>query len=63
MEDVLTVKEVAKILRVNPRAVYGLINSGDLPHLNLGSKKVRRTSLDKFIEEQERQTMENEQVD
>ncbi len=45
----LTIKEVAKELKVNANYVYRLINSGLLPYVQLGSKKVRRESLEKFL--------------
>lgn len=45
-----TIKEVSKILLINVNAVYDLINTGKLPYLLLGSKKVRGTDLERFIE-------------
>ena len=45
-----TVPEVAKVLRVSSNAVYELINEGKLPYLLLGSKKVRGSDLERFIE-------------
>lgn len=45
-----TVKQVSKILLVNVNEVYDLINSKKLPYLQLGSKKVRGSDLEKFIE-------------
>lgn len=54
MEDVLyTVKETSKLLKTNPNYVYELIKRGMLPALKLGSFKVRKTSLLKFIEQNE----------
>lgn len=49
MDEVLTVKEVSKILKVNVHKVYELIRVGLLPALKLGSLKVRKTSLEKFL--------------
>ena len=46
----LTIKEVAKELKVNTNYVYRLINAGLLPYVKLGSKKVRRETLEKFLE-------------
>jgi|GEM_PF-694241 len=58
MEDCLyTVKEIAKVLKTNTDAVYKLMNDGELPYLVLGSRKVRRGTLENFLEERERQTM------
>lgn len=45
-----TVKEVSKILMVNPNTVYGFMNNGVLPYLVLGSRKVRGSDLERFIE-------------
>ena len=51
MEDVLyTVKEVSLLIKTNVWYVYNLIRKGYLPALNLGSLKVRRTSLLNFLE-------------
>lgn len=45
-----TVKEVSKILQVSINSVYDLMNRGKLPYLQMGSKKVRGSDLEKFIE-------------
>lgn len=51
MEDVLyTVKEVSLLIKTNVGYVYNLIRKGYLPALNLGSLKIRRTSLLSFLE-------------
>lgn len=61
MEDRLyTVKDTARILKTNTDAVYKLMKEGELPYLVLGSRKIRRYTLEKFLEERERQTMERE---
>lgn len=46
---VYTVKEVAKLLHSSPNYIYDLINKGYLPALKLGSVKVLKTSLEKFL--------------
>lgn len=48
-KQIYTVKEVSKMLQTNVHFVYELMNSGKLPYLNLGSKKVRGVDLEKFI--------------
>lgn len=54
MEDILyTVAETAKLLKTNPNYIYKLINKGLLPALIVGSLKVRRISLLKFLEDYE----------
>ncbi len=49
-QPLYTVKEAAKILKVNPSKVYELINSQQLPYLLLGQKKIRGSDLERFIE-------------
>lgn len=49
MDEVLTVKEVSQILKVNVHKVYELIRVGLLPAMKLGNLKVRKTSLFKFL--------------
>lgn len=45
-----TVKEVSEILKVNVTAVYELIRKKQLCALNLGTKKIRGSDLEHFIE-------------
>ena len=50
-EDVVyTVKEVSLLIKTNVGYVYNLIRKGYLPALNLGSLKVRKSSLLEFLE-------------
>ena len=44
-----TVKAVAELLHTNPTYIYNLIKSGLLPVFKLGSYKIRRESLNKFL--------------
>lgn len=46
---VYTVKEVAKLLHSSPNYIYDLINKGYLPAIKLGSVKILKTSLEKFL--------------
>ncbi|MBE6138868.1 MAG: helix-turn-helix domain-containing protein [Bacilli bacterium] len=50
---IYTVKEIAKILHTSPNYVYKLIDKGYLPAIKLGSIKILKSSLDKFLEENE----------
>lgn len=50
---VFTVKEVSEIIHTNQSYVYKLINTGVLPALKLGSYKIRRDTLIKFLEDYE----------
>lgn len=46
---VYTVQEVAKILHSSPNHIYQLIYRGYLPAIKLGSMKVLKSSLEKFL--------------
>ena len=48
-EPLYTVSEVAKVLKTSREKVYKLINSGELPYVLLGSKKVRGCDLERYI--------------
>lgn len=48
-KPIYTVKEAAKVLKVNPGKVYELINTKKLPYLLLGQKKIRGSDLEQFI--------------
>ena len=45
-----TVSEVAKLLKVNKNFVYKIINNGELEAVRIGSIKVKREALDRYIE-------------
>lgn len=50
MEDMLlTVKEVAKVLKTNPEYVYRLHKSRILTFMKIGSLKCRKSTLEKFL--------------
>lgn len=52
MEEMLyTVKETAKILKTNTDYVYALIKKGKLRCLKLGSYKIRKSTLEIFLEQ------------
>lgn len=61
MDDIkiYTVKETAEILKTNTNYVYDLIKRGMLPALKLGSYKIRKESLHKFLEEFENYDLTN----
>ena len=46
----LTVAEVAKMLKVNRNFVYNLINNGELEAVRIGSIKVKKEALNRYIE-------------
>lgn len=49
--ELLTMKQVASRLKINPNDAYKLINMGLIPYTILGSKKVLDVDLDKFMRE------------
>ncbi len=51
--ELLTVSEVAKILKTNKDYVHKLRNAGLLPFLKLGSYKCRPEALDEFLKRYE----------
>ncbi|MBW3562364.1 MAG: helix-turn-helix domain-containing protein [Actinobacteria bacterium] len=53
MDQLLTVAEVAELLRVSTMTVYRLIRSGELPAVRVGRNyRVRRGDLDSYLQEQ-----------
>ena len=45
-----TVTEVAKLLKVNRNFVYNLIKNGELEAVKIGSIKVKKEALNRYIE-------------
>ena len=54
-----TVKEVSELIHTNQAYVYLLIKAGLLPVLKLGSYKIRRESLSKFLADFEGKDLTN----
>lgn len=50
---IYTVQEVAKILHSSPNYIYSLIDKGYLPAVKLGSMKILKSTLEKFLIENE----------
>ena len=50
---IYTVQEVAKILHSSPNYIYTLIEKGYLHALKLGSTKILKSTLEKFLIENE----------
>ena len=46
----LTVSEVAKLLKVNKNFVYKLIKDGELEAVKIGSIKVKQEALNRYVE-------------
>lgn len=57
MNDLLTVKEVAEILRVTPMTVYRAVETGALEHVRFGRTiRISRDALDAYIQKPKPQT-------
>lgn len=50
---IYTVQEVAKMLHSSPNYIYSLIDKGFLPAIKLGSIKILKSTLEKFLIENE----------
>lgn len=50
-DKLLTIEEIAEILRVSSRSVNRYIESGRLKASKLGVWRIKRSDLDKFLEE------------
>ena len=50
-DDILTISDVAHLLKVAETTVYGLVQKGDLPAFKVGGQwRFRRTAIDSWIE-------------
>jgi excisionase family DNA binding protein len=51
-DELMTVAEIAAILKLNPQTIRNWIDAGTLPHLRLGQRRVRvyRSDFDRLIE-------------
>ena len=45
-----TVSEVAKMLKVNRNFVYNLIKNGELEAVRIGSIKVKKEALNRYVD-------------
>lgn len=52
-EMLYTVKEASKILKTNTDYIYSLIRKGYLRCLKLGSYKIKKSTLEEFLEKYE----------
>jgi excisionase family DNA binding protein len=51
-ESLLTVSEVASMMRVSNMTVYRLIKAGDLPALRVGKNyRIRASDVDRYLDE------------
>ena len=49
MENIYTIKEVSKILKVNANYVYKEINNGSIKAVKIGSLKILESELTRYI--------------
>jgi excisionase family DNA binding protein len=52
-KNLYSVKQVSELLHTNITYVYKLINVGLLPALKIGSWKIKKESLNKFLDDYE----------
>jgi excisionase family DNA binding protein len=56
-DEILTVGEVAQLLKVAEKTVYSMAQKGDLPAFKVGGQwRFRRTDLDSWIDVRTRRT-------
>ncbi len=54
-DEVLTIKEVAALLKLAEKTVYAMANAGELPAFKIrGQWRIRRAQLDRWMDEQPR---------
>ncbi len=51
MDKLLTIKEVAKFLRVSERSVNRYIEAGKLKASKIGQWRIKQSNLEKFLED------------
>jgi len=49
LENIYTVKEASKMLKVNPNFMYNEINKGNIKAIKIGSLKILESELTKYI--------------
>jgi len=50
-DDILTISDVASLLKVAEKTVYGLVQKGDLPGFKVGGQwRFSRSAIDSWIE-------------
>ena len=57
-DELLTVAEVARLLKLNQRTIGNMLDRGELGHVRVGTRRVRvlRSDLDAFLAEGRRMT-------
>ncbi|HHH31186.1 MAG TPA: DNA-binding protein [Polyangiaceae bacterium] len=61
-DEVLTIKEVAVLLKLAEKTVYSMAQKGELPAFKVrGQWRIRRADFDEWMEEQARHAREGEE--
>ena len=61
-DEVLTIKEVAALLKLAEKTVYAMANASELPAFKIrGQWRIKRAELDRWIDEQPRGAGHTEQ--
>ncbi|MFH1478170.1 MAG: helix-turn-helix domain-containing protein [Candidatus Omnitrophota bacterium] len=56
-KEILTIKDVAEFLGVHPMTIYKYVKGGKFPAFKIGTSwRVKRHSIDKWIEQNEKKT-------
>ena len=51
MDEIFTIPEVARYLKLSKSKVYALVQTGEIPHLKIGRNvRIRETELKQWIE-------------
>ncbi len=54
-DEVLTIKEVAALLKLAEKTVYAMANAGEIPAFKIrGQWRIKRADLDKWLDAQPR---------
>lgn len=54
-DEILTIREVAALLRLADKTVYSMAQSGEIPAFKVrGQWRIRRADLDRWLDEQAR---------
>jgi len=60
-DDILTIREVAELLKLAEKTVYRLAADGELPGFKVGgSWRFRKTEIDRWIKQQERSNQKSD---
>jgi excisionase family DNA binding protein len=60
-DEVLTIKEVAALLKLAEKTVYAMAQAGEIPAFKIrGQWRIKRTDLDQWIEDQKAASRDGE---